>query len=241
MIRKIAVIVLLSAFFTSAYSQETTPKKKGIARPDIPGTFAIELGINAAPKAPSKFDLGFWGSRTINFYYQYDIPILKSKFSLVPGIGFSLERFKFKNGYTLQYNDRDSVKLVDPVSAGYPGMRKSQLVTNYFEIPVEICYRTNPDDPSRSFKISFGGRIGYLYDAFTKIKYKEGHEVKQLKDKQFYDLNRFRYGLYGKVGVGNFSVFGYFNLNPMFERGPYQGKTSKEFKTFTIGLSLASF
>ncbi|HEY3402966.1 MAG TPA: hypothetical protein VGK59_06245 [Ohtaekwangia sp.] len=242
MIRKIAVIVLLSAFFTTAYSQETTPKKKGIARPDIPGTFVLELGVNSAPKAPSRFDKGFWGSRTFNVYYQYDIRVLKSRFSVVPGIGLSLERFKFVNGYTIKHNG-DSLAMLSPSQAGYPGMRKSQLVTNFVEMPIEICYRSNPEDPGRSFKISAGYRIGYLYDAFTKIKYKEGSAVKQIKDKQFYDLSRFRHGIYGKVGLGNFSLFTYYNLNNLFEKGkgPVQNGQPSDFNTFTIGISLASF
>jgi len=246
MIRKIAVITLLSAFFTSAYSQETSEKRKGIARPDIPGTFVLELGLNAAPKAPSRFDKGFWGSRTLNVYYQYDIRILKSRFSVVPGVGFSLERFKFVNGYTLKYGGtapNDSLALVSPVDSGYPGMRKSQLITNFFELPIEICYRSNPDDPGRSFKASVGYRIGYLYDAFTKLKYKEDHQIKQLKDKQFFELSRFRHGIYGKVGLGNVALFGYYNLNPLFEKGkgPVQKGVTSEFSTFTMGLSLASF
>lgn len=242
MIRKIAVITLLSVFFTSAYSQETQKKQKGIARPDIPGTFVLELGLNAAPNAPSRFDKGFWGSRTLNVYYQYDIRILKSGFSFVPGIGFSFERFKFVNGYTLKYGG-DSLALVSPEKSGYPGMRKSQLITNFIELPLEICYRSNPDDPGRSFKASVGYRIGYLYDAFTKLKYKEDHEVKQLKDKQFFELSRFRHGIYGKVGVGNFSLFTYYNLNNLFEegKGPVQNGVPSDFNTMTIGISLSSF
>lgn len=245
MIKKIAVIVLLSALFTSAYSQETTaPKRKGIARPDIPGTFTLEFGFNRAPGSNSDFSEAFWGSRTINIYYQYDFRILKSGFSFVPGIGVSLERFKFKNGRTLAYSQPDDIlRLMTHTDAGYPGMRKSQLITNFVEVPLEICYRTNPEDPARSFKISAGYRIGYLYDAYTKLKYKEDHEVRQLKNKQFFNLSRFRHGVFGKVGAGNFSVFCYYNINPLFEsgKGPFLEDETKDFNTFTIGISLASF
>src|SRR5690606_30868686 len=83
----------------------------------------------------------------------------------------------------------------------------------------EIRYSTKPDDPARSFKISVGGRIGYMYDSFTKIKYKENSEVKQLKNKQDFNLTKFRYGLTARIGVGNFSLFGYYNLTPLFEEG----------------------
>src|SRR5688572_11797046 len=80
----------------SAYSSQ----KEG-DQPNIPGTFTLELGLNSALNAPDKFEPALWGSRTINVYYQYEFRILQSKFSVVPGIGLSLERFKFKNGAIL--------------------------------------------------------------------------------------------------------------------------------------------
>lgn len=237
MIRKIAVIALLSAFFSSAYSQETI-EKKSKGRPDLPGTFTLEYGFNFAPQSTTGFSTGFWGSRTLNVYYQYEMRILKSNFSFVPGIGFSLERFKFKNDSTLSYNADGQVEF-----AYLGGTRKSQLITNFIEVPVDIVFRTNPEDPARSFKISVGGRVGYMIDSFTKLKYKQDGEVKQIKDKQGFDLSKFRYGLTAKVGAGNFAIFGYYNLNPLFEsgKGLIQKGQEKEFSTFTIGVSLASF
>ena len=254
MMKKIALLCFLVASLTSSFAQETTPKKTS-SRPDIPGTFVLEIGLNRALGAPNQFKQGFWGSRALNIYYQYEIRILKSRFSLVPGIGFSLERWKFKDGRILGYN-ADSVgtelRLWAPSRLGYTGgVRKSQLVTNYFEIPVELCYRTRPDDPARSFKIAIGGRIGYLFDSFSKVKYKEDGQTKHLKDKQDYELSKIRYGLTARIGVGNVSLFGYYNLNPLFEsgKGPWnvsgsgstEVKARKDYSTMTIGISLASF
>ena len=99
----------------------------------------------------------------------------------------------------------------------------------------------------RSFKISFGGRIGYMYDSFTKIKYKEDTQVKKIKDKQEYNLSPLRYGLTARLGIGAFSLFGYYNLTPLFEEGEgisdisSSGAVKNNFSTLTIGVSLASF
>jgi hypothetical protein len=236
MIRIFTVIILLTTFFTNVYSQEVSTSRKGISRPNLPGNFVLELGVNQPINAPSDFKKGFWGSRTLNIYYQHDMRIGQSNFSFLPGIGLSLERFKFTNGGMIGYQN-DSLRVILPANNSIKGIRKSQLVTNYIEVPLELCYRTNPEDPARSFKASIGGRIGYMYDAFSKVKYKEDGEVKKLKDKQFYDLNRFRYGALVKIGVGNFSVFGYYNLNSLFEsKGAYG-----DFNTATIGISLTSF
>jgi hypothetical protein len=239
---KLTSIAILIAISISAAAQETTssPKK---SRPDIPGTFVLELGINNALDAPSSFSLGLWGSRTINIYYQPDFRILKSKFSFAPAIGLSLERFKFKNGATLGYDEDDSLKLFTPTETGMTGMRKSQLVTNYLDIPLEFRFTSNPDDPARSFKAAVGGRIGYLYDSFTKLKYKEEGEIKRLKDKQNWNLTQFRYGVFGKIGIGNFSLFGYYNLTPLFEegKGPGEKNLVADFQTVTVGISLSAF
>ena len=224
---------------------QTSSTKKTSARPDIPGTFVLELGLNQDNGGPSDFSLGLWGSRTFNIYYQYDFRILKSGFSFVPGIGLSLERFKFKNEYTLGYTSSTSGELIliPPADAAVPNIKKSHLVTNYVEVPVELRYTINPDDPARSFKVAFGGRVGYLFDSFMKVKYKENTEVKKYKDKQDFNLTKVRYGLTGRIGFGNFSLFGYYNLNPLFEEGKglIENNLNNDFNTYTIGISLSSF
>ena len=223
-------------------AESATPASQN-GQPNIPGTFVLEFGLNNALDAPDRFDLALWGSRTVNIYYTYELQIGQSKFSIVPGIGLSLERFKFKNGATLGYDADDSLKLLLPAETELTGERKSQLITNYVDVPLELRFTSNPDDPNRAFKAAIGGRVGYMYDAFTKMKYKQGGETKQLKDKQNFDLNRFRYGVYGKLGFGNFSVFGYYNLTPLFEEGegPYEKNNVTDFQTVTVGISLSAF
>jgi hypothetical protein len=246
---KIASFAILLALSVSAAAQTAEPTPPATSspakynRPNIPGTFALELGINSALDAPSRFDLGLWGSRTLNVYYQYEIRIMKSKFSFVPGIGLSLERFKFKNNATLGYDDQDSLKLFIPSETGMTGIRKSHLVANYFDIPLELRFSTNPEDAARGFKLAVGGRVGFLYDSFSKLKYKDDGETKKIKDKQNWNLNSLRYGIYGKIGFGNFYFFGYYNLSPLFEEGKglAEQNVNNDFQTLTVGLSLSAF
>jgi hypothetical protein len=253
MIKKIGTLALFLASL-AAFAQTDTPAAssttpttpaKRYSRPDIPGTFAIEIGVNRALGAPTKFDQGLWGSRTLNVYYSYDMRLFKSKFFFVPGVGFSFERFKFRNGRTVGYANGNEVSMLTGTDAGYPvGLKKSMLITNYFEVPVELKYMTRPEDPARSFRISFGARVGYMYDAFTKVKYSEGGENKKVKNNQNYNLTRFRYALSAHIGIGNISLFGYYNMTPLFEdkKGPKNDDTSNTtINTLTIGLSLASF
>lgn len=214
-------------------SQE--PSRRGL--PDLPGSFVLEFGFNQTQDAPDTFDIGFWGSRTVNVFYQFDKRIGNTKFSVHPGIGFSLERFKLKNNYTLS-STVSTTELV-PADDFFPGIKKSMIVTNYLDVPLEIRFSTRPDDPSRSFRVSVGGRVGYLFDSFTKIKYSEEGEVKTTKNKENYNLSKLRYGTFFKLGAGNLGLVAYYNLSPLFEED--EGPEQTEMNTFTIGLSLSSF
>jgi hypothetical protein len=242
MINKIALFVLITIAAITAKAQ--TNEQKITRRPDIPGTFVVEFGLNRDIEAPSNFSLFLWGSRATNIYYQYDIRILQSRMSFVPGFGLSLERFAFKRQRTIGYDDNGDVRLFNyTTSSPTPGIKKSMLVTNYVSVPLELRYSTKPEDPSRSFKAGVGFRVGYMYDSFSKVKYREDGETKVLKDKQNFNLNRFRYGVFAKVGGGNFAVFGHYNLTNLFEdgKGPYIGDVVQDFQTYTIGISLSSF
>jgi hypothetical protein len=238
-IRPVSILLLATALCLTANAQDPSdaPQPHRRSLPDLPGSFVLEFGFHRTLDAPDDFDIGFWGSRAVNVYYQFDKRIGTTKFSIHPGLGFSFERFKFSNDYTLTSTVSETELI--PGSDVVPGVKKSMLVTNYINIPVEIRFSTRPDDPSRSFRASIGGRVGYLYDSFTKIKYSQDGEVRSIKNKQNYNLHKLNYGAFVKVGVGNIGLISYYNLSPLFDakEGPGQADMS----TFTIGLSLSSF
>ena len=243
-------LLLLISLSALAQSENQTPAgkpAKRYGRPDIPGTFVLDFGFNQpVGKTPKDFDVAFFGSSTFNIYYQYDFRILKSNFSITPGLGLSLEQYKFKNYYIMGYVQGpqfDTLKMIAPIDAVYPAIKKSQFIMNYVDMPIEIKYSSRPDDPNRSFKVSLGWRMGLLYDSFSKVKYREDGETKKIKDKQNFNLTQFRYGIYSKMGFGNFHLFTYYNLTPVFEKGKgfYEGSVAQDFNTITFGISLSSF
>jgi hypothetical protein len=264
MIKKISSSIVLLILTFGAIAQSVEKIKKS-GRPDIPGTFALELGVNRMTERPNQVKYGLWGSRTLNLYYQYDMRIGKSKFTFHPGIGFSMERFKFQSFQ--QYFPNDTIKKVNPTlmfdnsgntifvdAAHYIydkdtlnqisyaqsyTTKKTMLAMNYIDIPVELRFNLNPEDPARSFKVAIGGRVGYLLGAHTKIRYRENHELKKLKNNQDFNLSPFRYSVYMKIYFGNFSIFSYYNLNPLWKAN--KGPNQTQAQTYTIGISLASF
>lgn len=203
---------------------------------NLPGDFVVNFGFNSPINTPSNFKTSFIGSRTFNLYYLHEfvLPVAQSRLSILPGVGLGLDRFNFSNLYTLSYEGNNltmSKKGLD--------MRKSKLITNYFDIPVEIRYSSKPEDPSRGFKLSVGFKFGVLIDAFTKIKYYEGSSDIKDKSKREWNINKIRYGVYSKIGVGNFSVFSNFNMSPLFKqnKGPDDGNVN----VLTTGISISGF
>jgi hypothetical protein len=235
--KKLGILLLLITLGGAAFAQGTPEVTQKKGRPNIPGTFQVDFGFNM-PTEKSGFNTKFFGSTTTNIYYFYDKRLGKSHFSIHPGIGFGLERYKFDGDKTLGYNETmDTVSMVNSV---LPNLKKSKLITNYIDIPLEFRWSTRPDDPNRSFKVSLGFKFGVLYDSFTKQKYSQDGEGKKIKDKQNFNLYPIRYGPYLRIGAGNISVYGYYSLSPLFRPGIGPGG-NQDINNFTVGLSLAAF
>ncbi|HRK53049.1 MAG TPA: outer membrane beta-barrel protein [Cyclobacteriaceae bacterium] len=237
MIRSAVVFIFLVGISFSAFSQETSRKS---TRVNIPGSFLIDIGVNNGLNAPDNFDTGFWGSRTINLYYQYPFRLWETKFSIVPGAGLGMDRYKLTNNFTLNPTPgTDGTYALVNSATLYPGTKKSMIVANYFDVPIELRFDSNPDDISRSFNVAAGVRGGVLLDAFTKIKYKEDGETKTIKDKQNHGLNDIRYGFYTRIGIGGFNLFFQYNTSQLFKVDKGPEKTSMN--AFTTGISINGF
>jgi hypothetical protein len=240
MIQKAIAFGIAVIISGSLMAQET----KKVRRPDLPGSFIIEFGFNTAQgTTPANFDQGVWGSRTLNLYYQYPIRLWQTKFSFNPGLGLSFERYKFSNNFTLPSTPNasgqfDLVRITDVYTNASPV--KSMLIMNYLEfMPVELRFDTKPEDLARSIHVSAGLRVGLLYDSHTKVVFDQGGEEKTIKDKQKFGLNSFRYGLYGRVGIGNFNLFYNYTITPVFDTA--KAPSNSQMNTATIGISLSGF
>lgn len=245
--KKSALLLVLLISALSAFSQTegtATESKPKAHNPNLPGLFLVDLGVNLSIGEPDSWNQGFWGSRTVNIYYQYPIRFGKSKFSFNPGLGLSLERWKFKDNFTLmdkpetgtqieQYNLVDAKELY-PKSAN-----KSMFITNYFEIPIGFRFDTKPEDIARSINFEIGGRVGFLYDAFTKVRYNDKGEVVKIKNKFNHGLETVRYGAYARFGIGSFTFFGFYNLSDMFQKN--KGPEGTGMNTMTVGIGINGF
>ena len=224
------------------FKAEKAPMKirKRQARPDVPGHLLIEFGINLLMKDDPTIETEIMGSRTLNFYYLYDIRIANTKFFFLPGIGVGLDRYKFSENVTLARTVDalgEKATTFDTITTG--GIKKSMLVTNYLDIPLELRFYGNPDDQRRSFKAGLGFKVGVLMSSHTKIKRQQDGDISKEKVKDSFDLTRLRYGVTGRIGIGGFNVYYYQNLTPLFEKN--KGPNRTEVSNITVGLSFTGF
>jgi len=238
--------------FSSDEGDNDKPKKnkgtKGILdlkatnEPDVPGALVIEIANNILTNSPDMMSLDWLGSWSVNLYYMYDVPIGDSHFSFNPGIGVGLEKYSFSQDITLATIVDDTETFIEDLSNTLPNaskFRKTKLANNYVDIPMEFRYHLNRENKRKSFKVALGAKIGFLYDAHTKVKYEDNDQTKKYKGYEKFNINTFRYGAYARLGVSGVSFYYYYGISEMFEnkKGPDQTRA----KTMMFGISIAGF
>ncbi|SDD14761.1 Outer membrane protein beta-barrel domain-containing protein [Algoriphagus faecimaris] len=222
-----------------AFAQEEikTPKVPIGGRPNIPADLKVELGFNLLNNRPADISTAFFGSRSFNVYYQYPISIFgeTSGFTFDPGFGISSNKFAFQDEQNL-FND----PAKGPESSQYLELTevfgdniqvdKNNFAINYFDIPLDITYHANKRNYSKGFRVSLGARVGFLYNAHSKINYTdEDGLTRKVKDAQNYGLEKIRYGLSLKAGSPGFYFWSYVGLNKLFQEdlGPFNNEAQQ--------------
>ena len=107
------------------------------------------------------------------------------------------------------------------------------------EVPVELRYRSNPDNDNKSLKVALGIKCGLLLNAHTKgktLQNKDGNTLNgyTLKEnsKRFFNTNRI--SAIARIGYGHFSLFGSYQLTPLFKEG-----VAATIRPLTIGLTIS--
>lgn len=247
--KKIITLALALLFFQLVQAQETETKPKSPigGRPNIPNDLNFEFGFNQLTNRPSNIGVNFIGSRTLNVSYQFPINLFgdASGFTLNPGIGIGSDKLQFTRNQNLFINPdlgAQSSELLDieDVYGENITINKNNFAANYFEIPIDLRYHLNKNNYSKSFRFSIGGKIGFLYEAHTKVKYEsEAFEKRKVKDSQNYGLERIRYAISVKAGSPGFYVWGNFYLNDVWQAG--RGPFGTEASQLNFGIAVSVF
>ena len=230
--KKLLTVALIAlSLMAKAQDSKPTPKTPIGGRPNIPNDLNIEFGFNQFTNRPKDLATGFIGSRSFQVFYQVPIKIFgeKSGFTLNPGFGISSNKFQFDDDKNLFRNatlgaESSELKEVTKVYGTKIDLGKNNFAANYFEVPLDLQYHFNKNNYSKSFRISVGGKIGYLYNAHTKIGYESAATgAVKIKSSENFGLEKLRYGLSFKAGSPGFYVWSNFYLNNFWQpgRGPF--------------------
>jgi hypothetical protein len=229
-----------------AQETETKPKTPIGGRPNIVSDLNIEFGFNLLNNRPADLETKFFGSRTINFSYQFPIQLgEKTGFTLNPGFGIGSDKLEFSDAKNLFLNPTlgpESSRLlpVKDIHGTTIDLKKNNFTANYFEVPLDLRYHFNKNNYSKSFRVSVGAKVGMLYEAHSKIKYESSTKGNvKLKDTQNYGLEKFRYAISVKAGSPGFYVWSNFYLNDMWQAG--RGPFSTEASQINFGLAVSVF
>ncbi|MFY0592855.1 outer membrane beta-barrel protein [Roseivirga sp.] len=214
-------------------------------RPDLPGALIVDIGINNWGNAPDNVNLNSIQSKTVGITYFYDIPLGNRGFTFTPGIGLGLEKYSLEDNFTLTSSISNSgVKSISTaainnvVDDGF-SFGKSKVAMNYVDVPLELRWYASGNRYNTGFRAAIGAKVGVLYSSFTKIRFEDtAGDENLIKNRQDLGLNRFRYGIQGRIGFGGFSLFGFYELSDKWDTAPAGGTTTQ---TLTFGISLTGF
>jgi len=227
------------AFNTSTSSgfERFEPKKKA-ARPDLPGILAMDFGFNLLMNNTGDFETRFFGSKVFNLQYKWEKQIKDSKLSYGFGIGLGLDKHSLQPNLTLRSNfvggERTGVAVrnITEIVDGVDDVKKSTIAANYVDIPLELTYKFK--DTYNSFRVTVGGRVGYLYSAHAKSNFVRHGENFQIKEKENLSFERWRYGASIRLGSGGFGGWAYYGLNNLFREG--EGPQNNQSNQVQVGL-----
>ena len=229
-------ICIVSCLFAQTDTTVRTSKNNFVPRTSN-DHFMIQFGGTGWLNKPdSVHTTGF--SRSFNIYLMLDFPFKTNPhFSVGIGPGIATDNIFLNKTYVGLKENSSTVRFQDLSDTNY--FKKYKLATAYAEAPVELRFRSDKDNDSKSFKAALGVKVGYLLNAHTKGKTlvnKNGNTLYSYIDKESNNkyLNATRLSLMARIGYGHFTVFGSYSLTPVFKEG-----AGPQVRPLTIGLTLS--
>lgn len=220
------IITLLSALFVSfsALSQEKyIPKEQDWFFYDL--TYLSYLG------GPDGIEMNGW-SNGHSLSFMRDALIGDSKFSFGYGLGYTSNNYKSNLFMEIQPSSGNAqFALLNDLPD------ENKLNIKYFEIPVELRFRSRPNDEGNFWRVILGARGGIRFSAYHEF------ETSNVLRKEFHhdELNRWRAGVYSRVGFGMVNLYAYYGLLNIFDydhENAVNGLDVNGMNSLAIGLSI---
>jgi len=224
-----AVLLVLASLHLFA-QEDTDQSKKSYSMPSRDYVM-LQIGTEWWGNQPDSITTTTLG-RVFNAYLCYDFPIAKSNFSFAAGAGIGTSNIYFKNQVI---NISDTTPAIQFLPETNPAYKKYKLSTAYVEAPFELRFFGNKENRNVGFKAAIGLRVGALVSSHTKGKYTLNSKpiVDKVVTKRY--IETWRYAATLRLGYGNFSVYGAYNISNLFRlnSGP------ENVRPIQIGLTLS--
>lgn len=197
-------------------------KKSNVQKPSRDFVM-LQIGYEGWMKPDSIKTKGF--SRAFNAYVCYDFPIKKSNFSFAAGIGVATSNVYLDNQQIINTDTTSYIRFV-PETVNY---KRYKMATTYLEAPFEFRVYGNKENRNKGFKAAIGLRVGTLLGAHVKGR-EESTKVNYKSNSRKY-LETWRFAATARIGYGNFTLYGSYNLNRL-----YKDTQGPEITPYQIGL-----
>ncbi|MFT6359539.1 MAG: hypothetical protein ACJAYJ_003771 [Saprospiraceae bacterium] len=180
------------------------------------------------------FEQLYGGSLNINWHlFRHRLPIAKRKFGIEYGLTLAWNSYKFDNDFEILENTEtfQTVPLDKDV-------KKNKLKTTFLQVPVMLTWVPGKRE---SYFVSAGVYGGLMIGSKQKIKLENGDKIKNRDD---FNLNKVRYGLEARVGLGPIAFYAQYSLQDLFQdgTGPVSANgTSLNLTPLNIGITVLGF
>ena len=239
--RRVLFTGLFIFFAGILFAQSDSTVKRNVLSPKMAPRsndhFMLQLGYTTWANQPDSINTDGI-PRTFNAYFLLDFPFKTNPhWSAAIGAGIGTDNIFF---------DKTNVGIKDLSTtirfqnlSDTNSFKKYKLATSYLEAPVELRYRTKPEDDRRSVKVAIGVKVGVLLNAHTKgktLENKTGNTVNDYKVKEYSKkfFNKNRLAATARLGYGHFSLFGTYQITTLFKEG-----LGPDVRPLTVGLTLS--
>lgn len=200
----------------------------------------LELGVNGLMQ--NGFDLNppaGWPELELNYgrsfnwrvnLFEKDFNLYQEKINLITGLGFEWSNYGLIGSYNFT-PDVNKLTLV-PTTTNY---RKNRLQSIWVDVPALLEFNTN-NNTSKSLHLAFGVVGGYRLGGNLKQVYYLNDKKFKNKVRDDFNLNDYKVSATARIGYGNYTFFGEYNLTGMFKNG--QGPFVNP---ITVGISIIPF
>ncbi len=234
--RILASLAFLIVSVNALYAQEATEKVNSNAAPNMLSRpsrdfVMIDLLYNTWMTKPDSVKIKSFGY-AFNGYLCYDFPIKKTNLSFAAGLGVSVS-VVYLNNQVMRFTDTGALGATVRFIPDVDNFKRNKFATTYLQAPFELRYFGNSANRNKGFKAAIGVEVGLLLGAHTKsVTSVNGNSVKYKTNAKRY-LSPWNFAATARIGWGNFSIFGSYNITNVFK-----DKSGPTITPLSLGLCL---